>query len=123
MIRFAAEAAAGVSDAVRQNIEAAQSAKGVLLISALGLAVVFVVLILLMGTIKLMGLFDKRDKKKTEKAADATAVEVKEAVGFCGEVKLFDVPDRTAAMLMAITADKLGEPLNTLRFISMKEVK
>ena len=35
----------------------------------------------------------------------------------------FDVPDKTAAMLMAIVADKLNRPLNELRFISIKEVK
>ena len=40
-----------------------------------------------------------------------------------GEVKLHDVPDRTAAMLMAIVADKLGKPLNELRFISIREIK
>ena len=30
---------------------------------------------------------------------------------------------KTAAMLMAIVADKTGKPLNELRFISIKEVK
>jgi hypothetical protein len=33
------------------------------------------------------------------------------------------VPDKTAAMLMAIVAEKTGKPLNELRFISIKEVK
>ena len=37
-------------------------------------------------------------------------------------VKLHDVPPKTAAMLMAIVADKTGKPLNELRFISIKEV-
>ena len=45
------------------------------------------------------------------------------AHGSAGEVKLHDVPDRTAAMLMAIVANKLGKPLNELRFKSIKEVK
>ena len=40
-----------------------------------------------------------------------------------GEVKLYDVSDRDAAMIMAIVADKLGKPLNELRFKSIKEVK
>ena len=44
------------------------------------------------------------------------------APGTAGEVKLFDVADKEAAMLMAIVANKLGKPLNTLRFKSMKEV-
>ena len=45
------------------------------------------------------------------------------APGAAGQVKLHDVPPKTAAMLMAITADKIGKPLNELRFISIKEVK
>ena len=45
------------------------------------------------------------------------------APGAAGELKLHDVEPRTAAMLMAIVADKMGKPLNELRFISIKEVK
>ena len=45
------------------------------------------------------------------------------APGSAGGVKLYDVPPKTAAMLMAIVADKMGKPLNELRFISIKEVK
>ena len=45
------------------------------------------------------------------------------APGTAGQVKIHDVPPKTAAMLMAIVADKTGKPLNELRFISIKEVK
>ena len=45
------------------------------------------------------------------------------APGSAGHLKLHDVDPRTAAMAMAIVADKLGKPLNELRFISIKEVK
>ena len=45
------------------------------------------------------------------------------APGSAGHVKLHDVPPKTAAMLMAIVADKLGKPLNELKFISIKEIK
>ena len=45
------------------------------------------------------------------------------APGAAGQLKLHDVEPKTAAMLMAIVADKLGKPLNELRFISIKEVK
>ena len=45
------------------------------------------------------------------------------APGTAGEVKLFNVPDKDAAMLMAIVAHKLNKPLNELRFKSIKEVK
>ncbi len=99
------------------------------LINALiGITVVFAVLILLMLIISIMSKIMKSGKGKpaAEKVAPAAAAEVaapKAARGSCGELKLFDVPDKTAAQLMAITADKLGVPLNTLRFISIKEVK
>ena len=45
------------------------------------------------------------------------------APGAAGQVKLHDVPPKTAAMLMAIVANKLDKPLNELRFISIKEIK
>ena len=51
------------------------------------------------------------------------AADVPAAPGSAGQVKLHDVPQKTAAMLMAIVADKMGKPLNELRFISIKEVK
>lgn len=35
---------------------------------------------------------------------------------------LYDVPDETAAMIMAIVADGLREPLDNIRFISIKEI-
>ena len=66
-----------------------------------------------------------------KKAASVTApaeepaapVEAPVAPGTAGQLKLHDVEPKTAAMLMAIVADKLGKPLNELRFISIKEVK
>ena len=61
-------------------------------------------------------------------AAAAPAAPVPEAPrpaapGSAGRLKLHDVEPKTAAMLMAIVADRLGKPLNELRFISIKEVK
>lgn len=50
-------------------------------------------------------------------------VSIPAAPGSAGHIKLHDVPPKTAAMLMAIVADKMGKPLNELRFISIKEVK
>ena len=55
--------------------------------------------------------------------AAPTAPSAPPAPGSAGEVKLFDVPDKEAAMIMAIVADKMGKPLNELRFKSIKEVK
>ena len=45
------------------------------------------------------------------------------AHGTAGQLKTYDVEPKTCAMLMAIVADKMGKPLNELRFISIKEVK
>ena len=46
-----------------------------------------------------------------------------EAPGTAGELKLYGTPDRDAALIMAIVAHKMGKPLNTLRFKSIKEVQ
>ena len=45
------------------------------------------------------------------------------APGSAGQLKTYDVEPKTVAMLMAIVANKMGKPLNELRFISIKEVK
>ncbi len=45
------------------------------------------------------------------------------APGSAGQVKLHSVEPKTAAMLMAIVANKMNKPLNELRFISIKEVE
>ncbi len=56
-------------------------------------------------------------------AAEIPAVAAPEAPGAAGQIKLHDVEPKTAAMLMAIVAGKLKKPVNTLRFVSIKEVK
>ena len=98
-------------------------------VAVLGYAVVFFGLILLMGVIIIMGkAFMAKDKKAAAAAAaapvaPAAPVEAPAAPGTAGQLKLHDVEPKTAAMIMAIVADKLGKPLNELRFISIKEVK
>ena len=99
------------------------------LLALLGYSVVFLGLILLMIVVTVIGkIFIARDKKQATVAATAAApapVEAPKPVapGAAGELKLHDVEPKTAAMLMAIVADKMGKPLNELRFISIKEVK
>ena len=97
------------------------------LIVVLGMAVVFFGLILLMYVTKITGkIMQSREKKAdvhTEAPAPVPAPAKAAAPGSAGEIKLHDVPDKTAAMLMAIVADKLGKPLNELRFISIREIK
>ena len=104
-------------------------------LALLGYAVVFFGIVLLMAVVVAMGrVFIARDKKAAAikeaahaaaqaAAAAAPAVPKPVAPGTAGELKLHDVEPRTAAMLMAIVADKMGKPLNELRFISIKEVK
>ena len=54
---------------------------------------------------------------------EVPAAPAPEAPGSAGGVKLHNVEPKTAAMLMAIVADKLGKPLNELRFISVKQLE
>ena len=94
----------------------------------LGYGVVFIGLVLLMCAIVIMGKVMTAQKSAPAPAAapapaPAPKADLPAAPGSAGEVKLYDVPDRDAAMIMAIVADKMGKPLNELRFKSIKEVK
>ena len=110
------------------------------IVAVLGYAVVFFGLILLMGVVIAMGkFFIAKDKKAAAKTAAAgeTLASVSVAApaaaaapaapvlapGSAGQLKLYDVEPKTAAMIMAIVANQMGKPLNELRFISIKEVK
>ena len=101
-------------------------------IALLGYAVVFFGLILLMIVVTVMGkIFMAKAKKAAAAPAPAAAaapvevaaVDAPTAPGSAGKLKLHDVEPKTAAMIMAIVADKMGKPINELRFISIKEVK
>ena len=99
-------------------------------VALLGYCVVFFGLILLMIVVMIIGkcFTAAENKKKADLPAPVAAAPVEEAPkptapGSAGELKLYNVEPRTAAMLMAIVADKLGKPLNELRFISIKEVE
>lgn len=94
----------------------------------LGYAVVFIGIIMLMILVMFVGdLMFKSAKRKAAKvpaAAPAAAPAAPAAApGAAGELKLYDTDPRDAAMVMAIVADKLGKPLNELRFKSIREVK
>ena len=91
----------------------------------LGYAVVFTGLIALMIVVMIVGkiMSAKKPAPKAAAAAPVAAPAAAPAPGTAGELKLYDTPDRDAAMVMAIVADKMGKPLNELRFISIKEVK
>ena len=107
-----------------------------LVYTLLGYAVVFFGLILLMCVVTAMGKYfsakDSKMKAAASAAAQATAPAApaasaaapkKVAPGSAGELKLYDVEPKTAAMIMAIVANQMGKPLNELRFKSIKEVK
>ena len=93
----------------------------------LGYAVVFIGIIMLMILVMFVGdLMFKSAKRKAAKApaaAPAAPAAPAAAPGTAGELKLYDTDPRDAAMVMAIVADKLGKPLNELRFQSIREVK
>lgn len=99
----------------------------------LGYIVVFFGLILLMAVVIALGkYFASKDAQMAATAASAAkaaapapapAAPKAAAPGSAGELKLHDVEPKTAAMLMAIVANKMGKPLNELRFKSIKEVK
>ena len=99
-------------------------------IALLGYAVVFFGLILLQIVVVIMGkIFIAKAKKAAAVPAPvaaapaAPAADAPTAPGSAGKLKLHDVEPKTAAMIMAIVADKMGKPINELRFISIKEVK
>ena len=108
------------------------------LTAVFGYAVVFAGLVTLMIVLYCTGAIFKSKDAKAKAKADAeaaikkaapvetvaeTKAELPLAPGSAGHVKLFDVPDKEAAMIMAIVADKMQKPLNELHFISIKEVK
>lgn len=103
----------------------------------LGYGVVFFGLILLMCVVIIMGkvMVSRQTNTHTQAPSEVPAspapapapavpvVAAEPAPGSAGEVKLFDVPDKDAAMIMAIVSNNMGKPLNELRFKSIKEVK
>ena len=102
------------------------------IVALLGYGVVFFGIIALMIVVSIMGkifvALENRNKAAAPEAAPeaapaAPAAPAPTAPGSAGALKLHDVEPKTAAMLMAIVANKMGKPLNELRFISIKEVK
>ena len=105
------------------------------IVALMGYVVVFFGIVLLMCVITVMGNIFVAKANKAKAAAQPTAAAAPvtvtpvaaaapaEAPGTAGQLKLHDVPPKTAAMLMAIVANQMGKPLNELRFISIKEVK
>lgn len=121
-----------------------------LVLSAIGLGLVFAVLIVIMIFIKILGAavsgieaaankpklataegdvyvpadvppLSDFDKIKEEKKQEIP-VGMKRADFADGSIKLYDVDDKTAAMIMAIVADDMQTPIEELEFKSIKKV-
>lgn len=104
------------------------------LTAVLGYGVVFAGLMVLMAIVYCMGALFKKLAARQKPLTPApiphfgrTAPEPEPvgepAPGSAGEIKLYNVSDKEAAMIMAIVASQMGKPLNELRFKSIKEVK
>ena len=92
-----------------------------------GYLVVFFGIALLMAVMAIMGKVMQSAQKKQEPALESApaAAPVQSclaAPGSAGKLKLYNTDPKPAAMLMAIVADRMGKPVNELRFISIKEV-
>ena len=97
------------------------------LYALLGYLVVFFGLFLLMTVIILVGKFfiarTKGAPAPGPVVVPAAPVSAPvSAPGTAGQLKLHGVEPKTAAMIMAIVADKMGKPINELRFLSIREV-
>ena len=102
-----------------------------LLLSLVGFIVVFIALVSLIAVIKVISALS--DRKKSGGKLDADSAKSKSFVpvstdavpasGSSGELVLYDVDDHTAALIMAIVADNLQVPLNTLRFTSIRYIE
>lgn len=101
-----------------------------LITALMGYAIVFLGMILLIMVIMIVNkIMRSNQAKKAEQVTDAKKASAENdavppvlAPGSAGDVKLYNVSERDAAMIMAIVAHKLGKPLNELRFISIKEI-
>ncbi len=119
-----------------ETAHAALSIPGAFSLSVVGFAIVFFVLIVLMIVIKVLrAALAQLDASRAAAAAVAAPVaaaaspapasnpNMVPAKGSLGEIKLHNVDDRTAALVMAIVADEMKAPLNELRFLSIREKK
>lgn len=107
-----------------------------LILSLLGMLIVFAVLVILMFIIWAMGKigenspaimaklpkFNFGKKKAATETSTPVVAENELAPGSCGDLLLVKTEERDAAMIMAIVADSTGIPLNQLKFKSIKRI-
>lgn len=100
-------------------------------VSIFGMGVVFIVLIILSFLVQLQSRLlsafvtkSETPRAETENPPLYSISQEKEDAGFtAGEVKLFGVDEKTAAMIMAIVSDESGIPLSELQFKSIKALE
>ena len=90
---------------------------------AMAMVAALFVVVAVMALRKRFGTAKTADPVETVPGQAAEEASAPVAPGAAGQLKLHDVEPKTAAMLMAIVANKMDKPLNELRFISIKEVK
>lgn len=103
-----------------------------LLISLVGFMIVFLILGILTVFVEAMGkVFDAIEAKKKAAAPAATSAAAPSAVTgtplpdgtSAGDLKLIDVSDEEAAVIMAVVSNRSGIPLNRLKFNSIKKTE
>lgn len=101
-------------------------------VSVFSITLVFLVLSSLFALVKILSVTLNKLAKNMSKAADASAevaavtniVENTEINSFSsGDLKLFNVDEKTAAMIMAIVSHESEIPLSELSFKSIKAVE
>jgi len=99
-----------------------------LIISVFGLSIVFVALILLSLFLKILSYVinalipGKKPDLNVKNDIQHTPVNNNEKDFSAGELKLINVDERTAAMIMAIVSDETKIPLSELRFKTIKAI-
>jgi Na+-transporting methylmalonyl-CoA/oxaloacetate decarboxylase gamma subunit len=95
-------------------------------ILVIGMGTVFLVLVSLSGAValesKIFGLFGKSKKVEPADEAATSSEEAPVVKAASGELKLIDVDERTAAMIMAIVSDESQIPLSELNFKYIKAI-
>jgi len=101
-----------------------------LTLSLIGFLVVFVALISLIAVIKVLAVLSGRRGDAARTAPDQPGSSPPPPVSdgmvpaaySLGEIDLYNVDERSAALIMAIVADRLEAPINTLQFKSIKQI-
>ena len=88
----------------------------------IGFIIAFAGCLLLMFAIKsIISSIKAKKKPAEENIVIDNSVSAPIFNGSCGELKLVNTDERTAAMIMAIVAEQTETPLNELRFVSIEK--